>query len=1148
MCMTNTIFKNWCLALGAAFAIPGYAFATPAQSPAPAVAPQDVCTGVVVDAEGEPLIGATVTVEGSKYSTMTDIDGRFSVNGIKPGAKVTVTYIGYGKFEGKWDGQPMTITLKEESSVLDEVVVMGYGVTQKRAKVTNSVAKVENDVLTIGANANPAQALAGAVSGVKVNITSGDPSATPDIVIRGGTNWSGSSAPLIVVDGQIRSSMSDINPNDIAEMQILKDAGATALYGARAANGVVLISTKQGQAGKATVTLNAKFGMNYYSTGYDMVDAGTYLYYNRLGTWNTEWAHTRGGTNALWANNQPNGIGRTTLDAGTQWNVMTMTDDNKYLLEKGWQSMQDPISDATIIYRDIKGKDVNINTPAYIQDYNLSFSGGNDRGKYYASLGFYKADGAFTNTNYERYNFALTGSYQITKWLESNSKFTFTRSDNKSLPGQYNFDGYSSSDRAGWIFQRIFSLPPTLRLLDEDNQPAFGQNIDATNYNYQEDKFHTTDQTDKFQMTQAFTAQIIDGLSLKGTMSWFYNEWNNQTWNQEYQTSPGAVPGASNGWNKTYSQYGGWSRYFDQTYNLVANYQKTFAEAHTINVMAGWEFYKRQYKTLTASGSNSPTGEWYNLGLSFTGTQSPYKASTVSASSGIYEEKILSWFARAEYDYMDKYLFAATIRKDGYSRLINNRWGTFPGVSGGWVFTKENFWADNANLAWLNYGKLRASYGLNGVVNSNTIGYYTLYGTYSAFNYNGNYGYRIGGLPNPNLRWEKTRTFDIGLTLGFLQNRFNLDLTYYNRLTSDKYANYSLPATTGFSSVVNNNGKFRNQGLEIDINTTLLRTGDFQWTLGANLTYNKNVIVSLPENEYVNYQQGGTLVWDTSKFATDENGNQIMDTWGKPLYETKFIGGLQVGQEPNHMIGYKKAFIVRDMKDVPEGYIDVSGGYAAVYADEKGLERLQKLGKAAGAVKLMPGDVVWLDRNGDNVIDSYDQYDLGNRTPHWTGGFNTSFKWKGFQLYARFDMGFDFTVYDANMGWWLGCGQGTYSFPTQIKDTWTEDNPNAKYPRFVWASVFGTDAWIRTSDVLAQQGAYLACRELQLSYQIPEFITKKFGCQNLTISVTGQNLGYFKKCTIPLPDRVQYTNGNTGGWGGTYNVPRQVLFGLNMVF
>lgn len=1127
-----------CAQLYALCSMPAYA--TSVDSELAQASPQSqqtvmTCKGTVVDENGDPLTGATVRVKGTNIAASTNIDGEFSLANVKSGSTIEVSYIGYQPFSATWTGQPLNIQLKENATALDEVVVMGYGVKQKRAKVTNSIAKVDSEVLTVGANANPAQALAGAVSGVKVNITTGDPGATPSIIIRGGTNWGANakSEPLIVVDGQIRSELSDINPNDIESMDILKDAGATALYGARAANGVVLITTKQGKAGKASVTLNAKYGFNWYSTGYDWVDAHDYIYYSRLGSYNTDWFTSKGNLNA---SNQPNGIGRTQITDDMVWNIMTLTDDNKYLLQQGWESMPDPLDpNTTIIYRDANIQDVQFNNPAYTQDYNLSFTGGNDRGKYYASLGYYSAEGAFKKTNYTRYNFSFTGSYKIADWLESNSMVTYTRANWLKLPNGFGerWDGAETSEDgyARYIFGRIMSLPPTIRLTNEDGSPAFGQNWENSNWSYQPDQFIRENQRDKFQMTQSFTATPFEDFTIKGTMSWFYDETLKESMNKEYQTSPGAIPGSNYGWNRTYNQSASFSRYFDQTYNLVANYNRTFAEKHTVNAMVGVEFYERQYKALSGSGYGSPTGYWMDLGLTFAGTQNPYSASSRNVDSSHAKERILSYFGRVEYDYMDKYLIAATFREDGYSRLIDNRWGFFPGVSAGWVVSQEDFFKNSSIGNIINYAKVRGSFGLNGVVNTNTIGYYTLQGQYSAYNYNGNYGYRISALPNPTLKWEKTRTGEIGIDLGFMQNRYNLSMTYYNRLTSDKYADYQLPKTTGFSSVVNNNGKFRNQGVEIDINTTLVRTRDFYWTLGANITYNKNIVVELPENEYpeFNYQQGATLVYD---------GNTGKDT---------YIGGLQQGQEPNHLIGYRKSYIVRSEDQLPSGYIDISNS-KALYTDEEGLARLRAMGRDGGAIKLQPGDVIWMDRNGDNMIDSKDRWDLGNRTPHWTGGFNTSFNWKGLQLYARFDMGFDFTVYDPMIAWSVGCGQGSYSFPSQIYDTWTPENPNAKYPRYVWASQLGTNDWIRTGDILAQSGSYLACRELSLSYALPQNICHRFACQGLTVSVTGQNLGYFKKCTIPLPDNVRLTNGDTSGSGGTYNLPRTLLFGLNLTF
>ena len=1129
--------KTWSMVLLAGLLSAGAANATTANAETPSPQAQEQaqnrCTGVITDEEGEPLVGATVRVQGTSIAASANIDGEFTLAGVKVGSTIVVNYIGYQPMSVKWDGKPLSIVMKSDGNTLEEVVVLGYGVEQKRAKVTNSIAKVSEKTLTVGSNANPAQALAGAVSGVKVTINSGDPSATPKITIRGGTNWGlgESNDPLVVVDGQIRSSMSDINPNDIASMEILKDAGATALYGARAANGVILISTKTGKDGNGKVNLSVKYGLTHYSSGYDYASAEEYLYYFRRGLYrssnpNPEVAGTTWLTNFFgMLNNGSQGFsaGNTEFSETMNFNVLTKTADNAYLLQKGWKEMPDPINDFTgkndiLLYRGIDALKENLNENVNSEDYNLSFSGGNDRGNYYASLGYYNAEGALPTTFYKRYNFSFSGGYKISDWLEAKSVFNYTRA---------NWKNTSKGVSNDYVFLRYASMPPTARLTDEEGNPIFG--YAGFNMKFDQDKWLDKNQSDKFQMTQKLTATIIPGLTLTGTMSWFYNEQFEEHFIKDHQSS---VNGAI---YKNRDASAGFLRYFDRTYNLVANFNRTFNEKHTVTAMVGAEFYKRQYKSLSASGNKAATDDFGNLQYTFAGTQDPYQASSRSASTVHANEAILSYMGRVEYDYEGKYLLAATFREDGYSRLQDNRWGFFPGVSAGWVFSQEDFWK-KLPVDWINYGKIRSSFGMNGVVNGNIIGYYTLLGAYSSYKYADNTGFRISALPNLGLKWERTRTFEVGLDLGFLQNRFNLGLTYYNRLTMDKYANKSLPATTGFSSVLNNNGKFRNQGVEIDVNATLLRVRDFQWTIGANLTFNKNCVVELPFNDLDNNRQGGIQVY------AQKGSNEL-----------KWVGGLQEGQEPNHIWGFKKQRILRSWADVEAlgDYIDISRtspASVAIYANESGLEKLRKMGYAQGAVRLSPGDLYWKDRNGDNMIDVYDRYDLGNRMPHWTGGFNTTLSWKGLSLYARFDMGWGFTVYDGSYAWAMGGGQGAFNFMTDIKDCWTPENPNAKLPRWVDASNMGTDSWCRTSDLLATSGAYLACRELSLSYQLPANICKKFRSQGLSLSVTGQNLGYLKKTTLPLPDNTQYTNGASAGWGGTYNLPRNVIFGLNLSF
>ena len=1074
-------------------------------------------------------------VEGTTLAAATNIDGEFSLKGVKVGSKITISYIGCKPTTVVWNGTPLNVTLSEDSNVLDEVVVMGYGVEQKRANVTNSIAKVSEKTLTVGTNANPAQALVGAISGVKVAVTSGDPSATPSITMRGGTNYDGgSNSPLVIVDGNIRDSLSDINPNDIASMEVLKDAGATALYGARAGNGVIIVTTKQGQAGKGTVTFSGKVGLSYYSPGYTPVSGEDYLYIYRTLCQNTEWM-LPGGTYSgnyntmLFTGNQPGSIFRTQWQNDMNYNIMKKTDENAWVLDKGWSEMKDPISDNTILYWNQDILDINVPNPAVTQDYNLNFSGGNDRGKYYASLGYYDADGVLYGTYYKRYNFALTGEWKINDWLTSNSVFNYTRAENLN----YNFQLGQGPDidgmygTVGFMSRGLFYC--NVRYKDEDGNNLFGTGNPTLNVNYNKDNVHISPRNDKFSMTQSFTAKIIDGLTLKGTMSWFYNEnYNNTNYGKYVTNQAGAVnPDGTNGVIRTYYTYSYFGRTFDQTYNLVANFSRKFNEKHYVNAMLGAELYKSRVSAFNASGSGAPA-PFPNLGL----TQNTAENLTRAMGSAVNEEALLSYFARAEYNYDEKYLLAATFREDGYSRLRNHRWGFFPGVSAGWVLSNENFWKENESLNFINYAKIRGSYGMNAIINPSQLGYYTLQGQYGAYMYNGNYGYRISALPNPDLKWETAKTGEIGFDLGFLQNRFNFSAVYYNRTTVDKYAPLTLPQTTGFSSVTYNNGSYRNQGVEFDLNATILRLRDFSWTLGANLTYNSNKIVKLPDNGLENNRQGGVEVYTG-------NGN-----------ETMYIGGYQEGQNPYQHVGFGTHGIARTQADIDAlgDYVDVSQTMG-IYANESGRQRLLAMGYATTNVgRLQPGDIIFEDRNGDNTIDNHDQKIIGHGDVKWSGGFNTTFSWKGLSLYARFDMGWGFQVYDSNMPFWLAEGQGAMSFPTQAKDSWTPDNPNAKWPRMAWASQYGTANYTRTSDLFAQNGNYLALRELSLSYQLPQNICKKFASQGLTLSVTGQNLGYLKSCTNPLPDRTYTWGMGSAGHGGTWNLPRQVIFGLNVTF
>ena len=1078
------------------------------------------CTGIVKDTTGETVIGASVVVKGTTNGTITGIDGDFSLNNVKQGDIIQISFVGYKTVEVKWNGQPLNVTLKDDTEMLGEVVVTGYGGQQLRTKVTNSISKVKQESLNVGMHSNPAQALSGAVAGLKVIQSSGSPGATPTIILRGGTNLDGTGSPLVVVDGQLRDSMSDINPEDIESMDVLKDAGATALYGARASNGVILITTKRGKAGFREINFKAKLGLSYARTPYEFLEAGEYIRAMRKAHWDAGhlFQDKDGNTKTYWGNwesylngKQPFGTGNN-LDQNI-YSTQFLNEDNKYLLGRGWQTVTDPITGKEILYKNTDVDKYNLNDPAFSQDYNINMSGGNDRGTYYAGLGYNRQEGVPVNTFYERYSFITNASYKIADWLTSTSSLNYNRANWKNMPG-------SNGSELNY-FGRVRSLPPTVLFEDEEGNMKLGPGTADGNQMYQPDQWWNDNQSDKFTMSQSFKIDILKNLSLTANMNWYYSETYQESFTKDYENTPGNFV-------RTRSATAYYNRDFRQTYNAVLNYNETFFLDHHVEVMLGMEYYNKYQRGFEAQGQGAPTDDLPDLSLTDKGEGKR------TINSWHEKQRILSFFGRLNYDFKDKYLLSFVFRRDGYSSLLgDNRWGFFPGVSAGWIFGREDFIKEAIPV--MSFGKLRASYGING--NASGIGAYTLQGSYGSsnsngsFNYNGNTSYLITELPNPNLRWEKTATFEVGADLSFFANRLNTNLTYYNRLTSDKYAALSFPTSTGFSSVTNNNGEFRNQGIEIELSGKIIDSKDWTWSASGNIAFNKNKIVSLPDN------------------GMERNRINAFQVYTGNGDEKKWVGGQQEGQEPGILYLYQADGIYRSYDEIPANLVRKYGS-RTYYGPEAWNKLTAEQQNATTNFPIQPGDTKFHDVNGDDVIDEFDKVKVGATSPRWTGGFNTTLRWKNFQLYGRFDYALGFWLYE-NSGtqsttpWFMGCYQGTYNTPTMYYDTWSESNPNAKYPRYLFADQNGKNNYI-ASTMFAYRGDYLAIREISLSYSLPESVAKMLKMQRAEVSITGQNLGYITGAkNVGSPEANPKDNGAVGQG---YSLPRTILFGVNLTF
>ena len=1078
------------------------------------------CTGIVKDTTGETVIGASVVVKGTTNGTITGIDGDFSLNNVKQGDIIQISFVGYKTVEVKWNGQPLNVTLKDDTEMLGEVVVTGYGGQQLRTKVTNSISKVKQESLNVGMHSNPAQALSGAVAGLKVIQSSGSPGATPTIILRGGTNLDGTGSPLVVVDGQLRDSMSDINPEDIESMDVLKDAGATALYGARASNGVILITTKRGKAGFREINFKAKLGLSYARTPYEFLEAGEYIKAMRKAHWDAGhlFQDKDGNTKTYWGNwesylngKQPFGTGNN-LDQDI-YSTQFLNEDNKYLLGRGWQTVTDPITGKEILYKNTDVDKYNLNDPAFSQDYNINMSGGNDRGTYYAGLGYNRQEGVPVNTFYERYSFITNASYKIADWLTSTSSLNYNRANWKNMPG-------SNGSELNY-FGRVRSLPPTVLFEDEEGNMKLGPGTADGNQMYQPDQWWNDNQSDKFTMSQSFKIDILKNLSLTANMNWYYSETYQESFTKDYENTPGNFV-------RTRSATAYYNRDFRQTYNAVLNYNETFFLDHHVEVMLGMEYYNKYQRGFEAQGQGAPTDDLPDLSLTDKGEGKR------TINSWHEKQRILSFFGRLNYDFKDKYLLSFVFRRDGYSSLLgDNRWGFFPGVSDGLIFGREDFIKEAIPV--MSFGKLRASYGING--NASGIGAYTLQGSYGSsnsngsFNYNGNTSYLITELPNPNLRWEKTATFEVGADLSFFANRLNTNLTYYNRLTSDKYAALSFPTSTGFSSVTNNNGEFRNQGIEIELSGKIIDSKDWTWSASGNIAFNKNKIVSLPDN------------------GMERNRINAFQVYTGNGDEKKWVGGQQEGQEPGILYLYQADGIYRSYDEIPANLVRKYGS-RTYYGPEAWNKLTAEQQNATTNFPIQPGDTKFHDVNGDDVIDEFDKVKVGATSPRWTGGFNTTLRWKNFQLYGRFDYALGFWLYE-NSGtqsttpWFMGCYQGTYNTPTMYYDTWSESNPNAKYPRYLFADQNGKNNYI-ASTMFAYRGDYLAIREISLSYSLPESVAKMLKMQRAEVSITGQNLGYITGAkNVGSPEANPKDNGAVGQG---YSLPRTILFGVNLTF
>ena len=987
---------------------------------------------VVSGTDNEPLPGVNVVVKGNTSTgTITDFNGTFTLSA-PADAILSISYIGFKSQEIAVKGhKDIKIVLQEDSETLDEVVVVGYGV-QKKSVVTASIAKVSADDLASTAPVRMDNALKGLASGVTVTSSSGQPGAAAQIRVRGvGTirTENGAADPLYIVDGMpLEGGLDYLNPNDIASIEVLKDAASGAVYGARAANGVILVTTKTGKIGKTKVTYDFSYGWQSAWKKRDVLNASEY---------------------ALMINEGA-------INAGI---APKFSDPYSYGQGTNWQ-------------------DEVFNNNAPMMNHQVSVSGASEKVNYLFSLGFYTQDGIvggnFDRSNYERLTLRSNTQYTLfdeskeRNWLNSlkvTSNLSYARI--KST----NFDDNSTW---GTPLGSALALSPILNVYDETEEAIKAQ-FDKYGTTAEYTPVYDPRNGKLFSIPGEFgeMSNPIAKLSLPGDKHWSHKFVANfsaelQLWdNLKFKTSYGADLSfwGYDSYRPLYylrsgessTQSSAYSRKEDGTVWQLENvlmYDKSI-DKHSFSVLLGQSAKKSSGSYLYGSRNNITN---YSRPYIDASTGLAANADRDAAGAPSVDATLASIFARASYNYDERYMLQVTVRRDGSSRFgPNNHYAVFPSFSLGWNLTNDKFMNKRPN--WLTTTKIRLSWGKNGNENIGNFKYTVLTspGNNAIFGSSENVinGVKASGLANPDLKWEESEQLDFGLDFGFFNNALTFTADYYKKKTNGMLMEMNIPFYVGEAKPIGNVGKMENSGIELEA-AYKFRVSDWNFRVSANASYLKNKLI-----EYGN-----------------ESGWENLDSF----QGTGDISRAENGKPFPFFYGYKTAGIFQNTDEVK------------AYKNDKG-ELLQPTA--------VPGDVRFVDVDGNGIIDANDRTDIGKGMPDWTFGFNLGVSWKNFDLNMMWQGTAGNDIYDATRRTDIA----TSNLPSWMLNRWTGEGTSNRIPRFVQ----GDNVNWQSSDLYVYDGSYLRLKNIQLGYTLPAALTQKVFISSLRFYVAAENLFTFTK-------------------------------------
>ncbi len=986
-----------------------------------APAQQHEIKGNVTDSNGAPLPGASVVEKGTTNGVQTDFDGNFTLSVANANVTLVISYMGFTTKEIAVNGQStINLQLEESASALDEVVIVGYG-TQKKVNLTGSVATVSGETLESRPITSVSAALAGLLPGVSVNQQTGRPGADGASIRIRGTGTLNQASPMVLIDG-VEGSLNDVQANDIASISVLKDAASAAIYGSKAANGVILITTKSGKSGEPTVSYTTDVGwqrpteLPEYLGSYD---------YARL-------------YNEALVNNGKS---------------PKFTDNDIELFRNGTDPFGHPDTD---------WQDLLYQGSGFLITNNVGVSGGSEFTKYRASINHQKQEGIILYTGKNEYNGRVNLTVTPKKWLTTNMNLSYTQMDREEPNNAYVGGGLDQ------IIRQANRIAPWIPYKNEDG--TYGTISDGNPIAWMDMGPQINYLRKTFVGIGSIQADIFEGFNIKALISHRNLNEANSEMNKENQYNPNKYHGPT----KLSEVINTSTR---NTFDLTANYFNTFNDVHNLAVLAGYHSESYNFKQTTAYRENFPSTELPNLNAG---------SSSGMRNSGYTRElNMVSFFGRINYDYMGRYLFEANVRSDASSRFAeDNRVGVFPSFSAGWRISEEPFFENAKNT--INDLKVRASWGQLGNQDALNDYYPTIptlgLGADYPFNSTIQPGAAVSSAKNAALIWEKTITYGIGVDAR-LFSKIDVTIDLYKKLTEGIIMEVPAPNEFALGGFFDNVGKLDNKGIEVSANYRDT-FGEVDFSFGGNVAYNKNELVQL----------AGT--------------NQL-------------IGGRQIrrlGESLDSWYGYKTDGLHQSQADI-DAYPSNT-----IYGNQ-----------------IKPGDLRYVDSNGDGQVDADDRVLLGNSTPNFNFGFNMSVGFMNFDLQALFQGatgGKGYMDFDA-----VGAVNGDGQKPSAIwLDRWTPENTNTSVPRLI-DGINGpsmpqnstTSYWLRSTD-------YLRMKNLQLGYTIPSETLDNWGIKKLRFYYSAQNLftvsNYLKGWDPEAPS----------GRGSSYPVVMTNSLGVNLTF